>query len=48
MGLKKLNFEYNDSKTGFFSADLGRGSKLNKSVNGVASVSIPRSSKTIL
>lgn len=32
---------------GFLSADLGRGSKLNKSVNGVESVSMPRSSKKI-
>lgn len=44
MGLKKLNLGYNDSKTEFFNADFGNGSKFNKSVNGVVSPYIPKSS----
>lgn len=47
MGLKNLNREYNDSKTGFFKAVVGNGSRLSSSVKGVASISIPRDSKLI-
>lgn len=48
MGLKKLNLGYKDSKTGFLSADLGKGYKESKSVKGVESVSTPSSSKITL
>ena len=42
MGLKNLNPLYNDSKTGFFNAEVGSGWRSKSLVNGVKSTSIPK------